>query len=92
MLSLFISFSLKSYYIHLVLKYKVILYSKLYIFFLKKESCKQDSFSCHLLLRLCTISEEEVSQWCVVHAFDSITQHIFLCIEVQRINYVILTY
>lgn len=29
------------------------------------------------------ISEEEISQWAVVHTFNAVSQHIFLCIEVQ---------
>ena len=37
------------------------------------------------------ISEEEISQWAVVHTFNAVSQHIFLCIEVQWSQYAVFT-
>ena len=38
-----------------------------------------------------SISEEEISKWAIVCAFNSISKHVFLCIEVKWIYYIILT-
>ena len=49
-----------------------------------------DSFLSQILFLGC-VSEEEVSKWCVIHTFDIIFQHVWLCIEVQRSQYIVFT-
>ena len=45
----------------------------------------------NLLCCFCCITEEEVSKWCVVHTLNVLFQHVWLCIEINRSKYAVLT-